>query len=88
MNFVRIAKWCMFLLGAAWAILSGNALISLAKAFPSFGPKHVDSVYMFASLQGYLVVFAPLIIGLVLLVSTWPEAGLRTRSAKSTRTDA
>jgi len=88
MNFVRIAKWCMFLLGAAWAVFSGNTFQFLATAFPPSGPEQIDSVYVLASLQGYLVVFAPLIIGLVLLVSTWPEARLRTRSDKSTRTDA
>lgn len=73
MKFIRVAKWCIFLLGVAWALFSANAFVFFGKAFPSSGPEKVDSVYLLASLQGYIIVFAPLIIGLFFLVIKWPE---------------
>jgi hypothetical protein len=73
MKLVRLAKWGIFLLGLAWAFFSGKAFMFLGRAFPSSGPENVNITYFLASLQAYLIVFAPLAIGLIFLLIKWPE---------------
>ncbi len=73
MKVVRLVKWSIFFLGLAWAVFSGNVFMFLGRTFPSIAPQKVNLEYFLASLQGYLIVFAPLAFGLIFLLIRWPE---------------
>lgn len=72
--FMRIFKILFLLASIRWAIYSTDTFLFLAHTFPGSGPKEsVGWVGFLSSMQGYLIVFAPLLISIFLLIVRWPE---------------
>jgi len=72
-RLVRFVKWGLFLISVGWAVHADNVFIFLAKTFPSPGPAEYGLSELLASLQGYTVVFGPVVIAAIFLMVRWPE---------------
>ena len=70
MRPVRLVKWGLIVIGMGWTVYSANAFIFLARTFPSPEPVQHD---VLSSVQGYAVVFGPVIVALFFLMIRWPE---------------
>jgi hypothetical protein len=67
---VRLVKWGLSVIAIGWAVYSANIFKFLAWTFPS--PEPVQHG-IFSSIQGYAVVFGPVIVALFFLMIRWPE---------------
>ena len=66
--YVKAALFMLLALAASWAMYVASAFIWMAKAFPTSAPRSPDLGYVLASLQGYAVVFGPLVAVTTLVV--------------------
>ena len=72
-KFIIIVKWGLIVVAIAWAVYSTNAFLFLAKTFPSPGPVKQNTPELIANIQGYAVVFGPLIVAVLFRMIRWPE---------------
>gem|GEM_PF-2523300 len=72
---MRLVKWGLLIIGICWAIYSASAFIFLARTFPFPELVKHGASELFASIQGYAVVFGPVILAVLLLMIRWPEGG-------------
>lgn len=68
-RLVRLVKWALIVIGIGWAVYSANAFIFLAQTFPSPEPGKHDIRELISSVQGYAVVFGPVIVALLFLTT-------------------
>jgi hypothetical protein len=78
-KLIRILKWCLLFVGVGWATYSGNAFIFLARTFLTPRSVKYGLSEILANLQGYAVVFGPVIIAVIFLMIRWPESPRRAQ---------
>jgi len=76
---IRIAKYGFFFLSLVWALYSARGLILLAEMFPPSTSVTDNFETLLASLQGYLIIFGPLLVATVLIIFRLPSQGRATR---------
>ena len=64
-------KWALTFIAIGWAVYSANAFLFLARTFSEPAKRGVAE--LFASAQGYAIVFGPVVIALFFLIGGWPE---------------
>lgn len=78
-RLIRLIKWGLTLISIVWAVYSADFFFFLARTFPE--PDKGGVAELFASIQGYAIVFGPILIALFFLTSRWPERKIRILSA-------
>ena len=80
MNFSKFIKWLLLLASLGWAVYSSYGFMLLAKTFPTSSP----TASALSTMQGYLLVFGPLVGATLLFFIQWPK---RKVSDKPTRAE-
>jgi hypothetical protein len=72
-RLVVAVKCALLVISAGWCVYAANALILLTRTFPVPKPESYNLEDFIASIQGYSVVFGPLVVSAAFLLIRWPS---------------